>query len=214
MKFNHLLFLVVATAFAFSGGRDEATPEKAFWKWFQNNENSLFDFEKDQERIFDQLGTEMHKLNPSLTFEFGPKEDGRREFVISADGIRDAFPEVEALYAAAPSLPRWKFIKFRPRRKPNDISYGGVSVKASSVSVLVKPNGEKVDITVFIPGYTKAAHKTYAAIAFLFLDEALGEYDVETRVGKVNIDSASNAHTQSYSLDALPKAVDTLTHKQ
>ena len=214
MKFNLLLFLGVAIAFALSRGRDEATPEKAFWKWFQNNENSLFDFEKDQERTFDQLGTEMHKLNPNLTFEFGPKEDGRREFVISADGIRGAFHEVEALYAAAPSLPRWKFIKFRPRRKPNDILYGGVSVKASSVSVMVKPNGEMVDITVFIPGYTQAAHKTYAAIAFLFLDEALGEYDVETRVGQVNIDSASKAPAQSYSLEALPKAVDALARKQ
>ena len=65
------------------------------------------------------------------------------------------------------------------------------------------------DITVFIPGYTQAA-KTYAAIAFLFLDEALGEYDVETRVGQVNVDSISKAPTQSYSLEALPKAVDAL----
>jgi hypothetical protein len=214
MKISFLLFLGVITAFAVACGRDEATPEKAFWKWFQNNENSLFDFEKDQEQVFAKLSTEMHKLNPSLTFEFGPKVGGRREFVISADGIKEAFPEVEALYATAPSLSRWKFIKFRPRREPNDITYGGVSVKASSVSVLVKPNGKMVDITVFIPGYTQAAHKTYAAIAFLFLDEALGEYDVETRIGQVNIESASKTPAQSYSLEALPKAVDALAHKQ
>jgi hypothetical protein len=210
MKFNLLLSLGVLTAFALSCGRAEATPEEAFWKWFQKNENSLFDFEKDRERTFDRLGAEMHKLNPNLTFEFGPKEDGHREFVISADGIKVAFPEVEALCAAAPSLPRWKFIKFRPRRKPNDISYGGVSVKAVSVSVLAEPNGQMADITVFIPGYTQAAHKTYAAIAFLFLDEALGEYDVESRVGQVNVDSVSKAPAQSYSLEALPKAVDAL----
>jgi hypothetical protein len=155
------------------------------------------------------------KLNPNLTFEFGPIEDGRREFVISADGIREPFPEVEALYKGAPSLPRWKFIKFRPRRKPNDISYGGVSVKALSVSVLVEQKGQMVDITVFIPGYTQAAHKTYAAIAFLLLDEALGEYDVETRVGQVNVDSVSKAPAQRYSLEALPKAVDSvLAHRE
>jgi hypothetical protein len=71
------------------------------------------------------------------------------------------------------------------------------------------------DITVFIPGYTQAAHKTYTAIAFLFLDEALGEYDVETRVGQVNVDSVSKAPAQSYSLEALPKAVDAfIAHKQ
>ena len=77
------------------------------------------------------------------------------------------------------------------------------------------PNGQLADITVFIPGYTQAAHKTYAAIAFLFLDEALGEYDVETRVGRVNVDSVTKAPAQSYSLEALPKAVDVLfVHKQ
>jgi hypothetical protein len=48
------------------------------------------------------------------------------------------------------------------------------------------------------------------AIAFLFLDEGLGEYDVETRVGQVNVDSVSKAPAQSYSLEALPKAVDAL----
>jgi len=212
MKFNLMRSLSVVTAFL-SCEPAKTTPEEAFWKWFQNNENSLFDFEKDRERTFDRLRAEMHKLNPNLTFEFGPKEDGRREFVISADGIIEAFPEVEALYAAAPSVPRWKFIKFRPRRTPNDISYGGVSVKASSVSALIKPNGEMVDITIFIPGYTEAAHKTYASIAFLFLDEALGEYDVETRVGQVNFDSGSKAPAQSYSLEALPKAVDALAPK-
>jgi hypothetical protein len=210
MKFNLLLSLAVVIAFSFSCRRAELTPEGTFWEWFQKNENTLFDFEKDQERTFDRLSAEMHKLNPNLTFEFGPKEDGRREFVISADGIREAFPEVEALYTTAPSLPRWKFIKFRPRRKPNDISYGGILVKAASVSVLAEPHGGMADITLFIPGYTQAAHKTYAAIAFLFLDEALGEYDVETRVGQVNVDSASKAPAQSYSLEALPKAVDVI----
>ena len=207
MKF---LFLSLGLVAALSCEHSRTTPEEAFWKWFQSNETSLFDFENDRERIFDRLGTEMHKVNPNLTFEFGPKENNRREFVISADGIREAFPAVEALYAAAPSLPRWKFIKFRPRRKPSDISYGGVSVRAATVSVQMKPNGKKADITVFIPGYTQAAYNTYAAITFLFLDEALGEYDVETRVGQVNVQSPLKNPAQTYTLEDLPRAFDAL----
>src|ERR1700688_4193050 len=210
MGFPQLLPLSIVAALALSCGRAQATPEQDFWKWFQTNEESLFDFERDQERTFDRLEVEMHKLNPSLTFEFGPKENGRREFTISADGIRKAFPEVEALYAAAPSLPRWKFIKFRQRQKPSNVSYGGVSVQAASVAVEVKPNGKMADIVVFIPGYTEAAHKTFASIAFLLLDQSLGEYDVETRVGEIRVESASKAQGQTYSLDALPKLVDAL----
>ena len=214
MRFPSMLRLSVITAFVLSCGRTHATPEQDFWKWFQNIENSLFDFEKDQERTFDRLTTEMHKLSPNLTFEFGPKKDGRREFTISADGIRDAFPEVEKLYSAAPALPRWKILKFRQRNAPFDISYGGLSVKAASISVQVKPNGQKVDLTIFLPGYTQVEHKNYAPIVYLFLDQALGEYDVETRVGQINIESTSEAEGKTYSLEALPGEVDALFAKK
>jgi hypothetical protein len=121
-------------AFGLYGEGKQNTPEQTFWIWFQNNQNALFDFEKDREKTFGMLSAQLHKVNPTLTFEFGPIEQGQREFTISADGIKDAFPAVEALYAAAPQLPRWKFLKFRQRRLPSDISYGGVFVKAATIS--------------------------------------------------------------------------------
>jgi hypothetical protein len=191
-------------------GRTQTTPEQTFWIWFQNNQDALFDFEKDQEKVFDRLGTELHKVHPSLTFEFGPKTDDRREFVISADGIREAFPKVESLYAAAPSLPRWKFVKFRPRRKPNDISYGGVYVKHETVTVQAARAGEKADIVVFIPGYNEQERNAYLAIAFLVLDEALGEYDVETRIGKIQVKPISPNAGPTHSLEELPRIVDAM----
>src|SRR5262249_23226597 len=171
-------------------------------------EADLFDFERNQEAIFDRLAAEMHKVHPSLTFEFGPKENGRREFVVSADGIKDAFPKVESLYAAAPTMAHWTFIKFRPRREPFDIDYAGVSVKADAVSVLLQPDGQKAGLTVFIPGYNEGAHEIYAGIAFLLLDQALGEYDVETRVGFVDVKAPSPNLADARSLKELPKAFD------
>jgi hypothetical protein len=70
------------------------------------------------------------------------------------------------------------------------------------------------DPTVFIPGYTQTAHKTYAAITFLLLDEALGEYDVETRIGQVNVESSAQTPTRTCSLQALPETVNALlAHK-
>ena len=71
------LFLVFPTVAAalFSVG-SPVTPEENFWKWFQQNETALFGFEQDQERIFDTLLARMHKVDPRLTFEFGPVDDG------------------------------------------------------------------------------------------------------------------------------------------
>lgn len=64
----------------------------------------LFHFETDQEKTFDKLSAELKKANPDLTFEFGPVENGKREFVISAAGIKTAFPYVESLFNSAPKL--------------------------------------------------------------------------------------------------------------
>src|SRR6266851_340996 len=188
-----------------SGGGAGLTPEQAFWNWFQKNDDDLFDFEKDRERIFDRLSTEIHKVDPNLTFEFGPKENGRREFTISADGIRKAFPAVEKLYDAAPPLPRWKLQKFRQRREPSDISFRGIKVTASSVTVELRKTGEKVNLELFIPGYTETNRETYLSITFLLLDQALGEYDVETRVGEISVKGFSQVPAKACSLKDLPK---------
>ncbi len=185
-----------------------ASPEQNFWKWFQTNEAALFDFEKNQEAIFDQILAKLHQVNPDLTFEFGPTKNGRREFIISADGIKAAFPSVEALYASAPAMPRWQFIKFRPQRAPADISYGSVHVKADSVRIQLQPAGAKTNIVVYLPAYSEAQHQSFMAITFLFLDQALGEYDVEMFVDKIDIKSVNEVPPGSYSLKQLPDAFD------
>ncbi|THC42778.1 hypothetical protein [Massilia sp. Mn16-1_5] len=188
--------------------RAATTPEQEFWTWFQANESMLFDFERDQERIFDRLQRAMHKVDPDLVFEFGPKQNGKREFVISADGIRAAFPKVEALYAAAPALQNWIIVKYRPRRVPMDIGYGDRKIKAATVMVLLHAQGDKAGITIMIPGYDAAEHDTYRSLAYLFLDQALGEFDVETRVGEIRIVAPAGETSGALSLQELPAAFD------
>jgi hypothetical protein len=190
--------------------RANASAESEFWSWFQRNEESLFDFEKDQERTFDRLATEMRKLHPNLTFEFGPQEKGRREFVISADGIREAFPAVERLFMSAPKLRRWTFIKFRPRREAFDLNYKGLVVRAADVSMVLKRDGTKVGITVLIPGCSAATYNQYLGLAFLFLDQALGEYDVETRVSHIAVQAPTTGMTGAVPLGRVPAAFDAL----
>ncbi|MTV36708.1 hypothetical protein [Duganella radicis] len=207
MKFYRTIFLLMLSLL---GCTATASPEADFWLWFQQNEDEIFNFESNQEVVFDKLAARMQKINPSLTFEFGPKEGRMRDFVISADGIKDAFPNVEKLYAAAPELKKWKVIKFRPRREPFDIKYQGISVQAASVTLSIARDGSKGAITVLIPGYTESKHETYAGIAFLLLDQALGEYDVETRVGAIDVAAPSDRYRQICSLVDLPKTFDEL----
>lgn len=188
-----------------------ATPETRFWKWFQKNEEVLFNFEEDRENIFDALGSEMRKVNQDLTFEFGPiTEDGRREFVISAGGIKAAFPSVESLAASAPDLEKWIFVKYRQRRNPlNDLEFGGVHVAANEVHFQMFKDGEKVGIVLFLEGQNDAQSDIYTSIGYLMLDEALGEFDIETKVGFIEFHNRDSEYFEGARLlSELPEAFD------
>lgn len=184
--------------------------EEAFWKWFATNERRLFAFEQDQEAIFDELGREMGRVNAGLTFEFGPVRDGKREFVISAGGIKSAFPAVEAVYGKAPTLERWVWVKFRPRRAYlGDLEYEGKKISADKVHYLLAKDGDRVGIVLFFDGYTEEQRNTYGQIGYLFLDEALGEFAVETQVGFVEFHSTESKYfSQSSPLTELQAHFD------
>ena len=182
---NKLRVLIIFMTIFSSTGATGGTPEQRFWKWFEKNQAKVFNFEVDRERIFDKLSGEMKKVNPDLTFEFGPvMKNGVREFVISAGGIKTAFSFVESLYNSAPKLDKWKIVKFRPRRIPlNDIEYGGKSISVKDVHFQMFKDGAKVGIVLFFNGYNEKEHDIFGNIGFLLLDEALGEFDIETKVG-------------------------------
>jgi hypothetical protein len=186
------------------------TPLQQFWKWFKEHDSELFDFERDRERIFDQLATELQKVHPNLTFEFGPK-GVKREFVISAGGIKKAFPAVSALAHAAPALDRWHITAFRPRRiSANVVEFRGKRVDPKDVQFSLLDNGKVAGLYLFIP-YFHEHDADLKQIGYLLLDEALGEYDVEARLGLIKMLSPdANTNMQRYPLSDLPAQFDRL----
>jgi len=201
---------LLVMVFSLFGARAHASLEADFWKWFSANEPKLFSWESDREATFNKLGAAMRKVHPDLTFEFGPVLNGKREFVISAGGIKRAFPAVESLFASAPLLNRWKWTKFRPRRSSlSDLQIGGRTVHASDVHYLLARDDPKVGVVLFFDGYTEKDKNFFGQIGYLFLDEALGEYAVEMQVGFIEFQSRESKYFQQASpLVELPAHFD------
>jgi hypothetical protein len=186
-----------------------------FWEWFVRQEGVLFAFEKDQERIFDELAAQLAKVDRELCFEFGPPEARGarevREFVISAGGIKGSFPALVSLAKAAPPLDRFYVTAFRPRRLPtNSIECGGFLVSPEEVEVSLLSDGKQAGLHVFLPdSVTEESART--VIGYLLLDEVLGEFDVETRVGTIEMYSATElTGFDRMPLTDLPAAFDRL----
>jgi hypothetical protein len=192
----------------------EMSAQDGFWNWFIQHEAELFEFDPkrvtDRESLFGRLAAELHKVHSDLAFEFGPKGP-RREFVISAAGIKDAFPAVIGLANAAPNLERWQFTAFRPRRIPiNVVEIEGKRIEPQDVQFSLVDNGKIAGLYLFIPGY-RDGDVDLKQIGYLLLDDALGEYDVETRLGLIEMlspDTPTEGHR--YPLADLPALFDQL----
>ena len=70
-----------------------------------------------------------------------------------------------------------------------------------------KPAGDVVDIKLFVPNYDSSDDR-YISAAFIMLDNALGEYDVETKIGEIEFLSVPNDTTNLLPFSELPNVVD------
>jgi hypothetical protein len=182
-----------------------------FWRWFRRSERRLLAFQPGDERTLDLLSDRLAAVHPDLTFEFGPHGAVPREFVLSAAGMKGAFPAVRALLAAAPPLPAWRLIAFRPRRYPiSVVTIGGVTLDPDDIEVSLLHNGRIVGLHIFVPGLLDGDTNFGQAI-YLLLDEALGEETVETHVGPIEIlPFEANTGGPRFPLPELPRRFDRL----
>jgi len=166
-----------------------------FWRWFEDNDEELFHLDQNSIDLIGRLSEALRRVDQHLTFEMSHVfDDGSREFIISANGIKSSFRSVDALYAASScsSLRRWKVIRFRQRHQPvNDMKcvFGGLSVDASQVyyALFREKKPGKLGVMLFLRGYSVKDRETWDQIGFIILHAVLGEYDVETHLGEIMI---------------------------
>ena len=195
--------------FSLFGSCAKKTPENHFWRWFEKNQEMLYNFENDRNQAFHKLKTALSKVHPDLTFEFGPDVNGVRDFVISAGGLREAFPVVKSLYESAPPMPRWNFIAFRPRRAPMPLKMNDITIEPSNLEIALEPDGVKPGFNVFVKDYEESKRDLYLHLVFLMLDQAIGEYDMTMKVGFIEIKSfEENTEFKRHRFDELPQIFD------
>ncbi len=162
------------------------TVEEGFWKWFQQNASALSQTKDFEGPLFSELSNRLASIRSGLVWELA-LHGKERELTISADGDRQLFPVVKKLVASAPSIPGWRVNAFRQRR-PLDFAYrsGNTSLAADAIKfALSGPRDGKMDIDLYIDNYGKGDEQIPRG-AFILLDAAIGEYDMETKIGAID----------------------------
>lgn len=194
-------------------------PESAFWLWFSQNEKKLFYFELQDESLIDE-GIEMiQTIHGDLVFEIGPEIDGVREFIISANGVREAFHRVIEIVRDAPSYENWRFVPLRPRISDPDLKIELNKTVLELENLYFESEIEEglIDLTIYIAGYEADDENEddFFQAVFLLLDSLVGEYDVEMKIGAIDIlplKDATNPHAIR-PIKHLPKVIDGMNAK-
>ncbi len=84
----------------------------------------------------------------------------------------------------------------------------------TNFTTLGSEDDEKLGIILFFKDYKEAEKNIWGNIGFLMLDQALGEYDVETKVGFIEFHSKkSKYYYNSFPLSELTKRFDNYFNK-
>lgn len=182
--------------------------EQTFWNWFAKNADSYFHFEENQDALFAKLKAELSKIHPDLVFEFSPIfEDGTREFVISADGIKSVFPVVSDLVKQAPPLKNWKIIAFRqPHYDITHINYEDLVINLDDVFFRYAKDNGKIGLELNIRGFYESPQ--WSAATFILLDNVLGEYHTEMSLSHIDKKELNESEVATlFPIKALPKVI-------
>jgi hypothetical protein len=155
-----------------------------FWNWFIENSPRYYLLNRsieppEKEKMLNELLQQLHAYSEHLYFEIGGSPVGIQELVITAEGKKEHFHEVENLLADAPRLPKWKFTAFK--QATNDMfvtEYEGVILDPASMWFMPLTNERHPDhfgMIVYLKNYTERHKAIFMAGVFKVLDAILGE---------------------------------------
>lgn len=161
-------------------------PKKDFWRWLGNHRAKIHEEIKgpgaptSQHWSINEVGRRLKDIDASLVHEIGMADLSTIELIISADGIKAAFPAVIELVKSAPPLDGFKITAFRPRCPEGfQLEVAGQTVTDQSLSYRLVAEGDAtLGLELFID--CDLDPKLQTMVGFLSLDQRLGEYDVAT----------------------------------
>lgn len=168
---------------------NEAVTE--LWTWVGAHLDELGQIQTGKEPVAEELARKLDAVDPGLTYELGLGKKPM-EIIISADGKKELFELVKQVVASAPPLEGAKVVAFRPRKDPSlKLSVGDTTVSGSDVSFTLAEDEARqgqIAVRLYMKSLTRENEESMRGATFLLLEAAVGEYDLETRLGGISVD--------------------------
>ena len=159
-----------------------------FWDFFVENKSEIEQFEQNPDGVCDAIGKVLSSVAPELDFEMGKHPDGYFEFILIAGGVYNNIEKVVEVYNAAPEIKNWVVVPFRPRQFLSPLEFPDRVYDPADFYYQSCVVEDRTCVKIHIKDYTPEAEAEFGSIAFMFMDIILGEFDVMTKIGVVEMD--------------------------
>jgi hypothetical protein len=178
------------------GGEPEPSIEQrleAFWAWWAGAKDGLA---ADIERgtiagRAPEISDAVDRLHGKLAWELSPGSTAKHALVVSPEGNAEFRPIALRWAASAPAADAtWEYHPSRQPGPPQVLEIRGARVSFSEVRALTSwdESRELLDVRVWHPAMDGLPSEVKGQIAFLFLDNLVGEDDVERWTGAIDAD--------------------------
>lgn len=158
-----------------------------FWKFFQQNSDSLMDIDSLEKKQADELLEKTDKVlkqySEGIDFELGDLTTKGRTLTFTAHGDTDYFDDLISLCENAPILDFWDITAFKPAKGNNAaISHGKYRLKTADMWFRPMENPqdtEHIGLQIGWKRFEKEDEELLVAV-YSLLEALLGEYDCAT----------------------------------
>lgn len=136
---------------------------------------------------YNNLTDEIKKFSSLLFAEITRYSNGKYVLILTPDGKFEGINDTQKLFDSKPETENWIVEKFRQPKDKIQFTYDGLEYPSSDIEIFAELNAEKekFDIQVFIRNMHSDKQK-YQTIAWLYLDNILGEFNSITKIGFVD----------------------------
>ncbi len=151
--------------------------------------------QEQSDEIIPEMNSKIAELLPGLSWVVGPAPDGGHSFTLTGKGEIPKQLLTEYWVSQMPEIKNWTFYAARQPSPPDvlgDLAIGiGEDAEIDAETLLlatdVDEENEVVHVTVWHPAFESVGEEHHMNIAFIFLDEALGEFGVQMWLGEVDV---------------------------
>ena len=180
------------------GATEEGLEPKleSFWTWWAGAKDAIAkDIPARQvARRANEISAAVAAVDKRLAWELSPGKTSQHMLVVTPEGSAEVRPIAIAWLNSAPAADAtWEYRASRQPGEPRTLVIGGVTVELSEMRARSQWDSDRelLSVQLWHPAFEPLPKQVRGQIAFLFLDNVLGEDDVERWIGAIEIDETA-----------------------